>query len=135
MLMAINSSRRGTPSNGIGNPRPVRLPQHPLTHINKPAPWPAYVVTGCRVAMRAMRKADLVRTPEGHPMSAIAKTVEINAASSKSLEEAIQSGLRKVAGTIDNVQGAWVSDIKVRTAPNGDITEWRACLRVTFIVD
>lgn len=68
-------------------------------------------------------------------MNDIAKTVEISAASEKSLEDAIQSGLRKVATTIDNVQGAWVGDIKVRTTPDGDITEWRACLRVTFIVD
>jgi hypothetical protein len=68
-------------------------------------------------------------------MSNIAKTIEISAASGKSLEDAIQGGLRKVADTIDEIQGAWVSDIKVRTAPNGDITEWRACLRVTFIVD
>lgn len=68
-------------------------------------------------------------------MNNVAKTIEINAASSRSLEDAIQGGLRKVAGTIDKVQGAWVSDIKVRTSPNGDITEWRACLRVTFIVD
>ncbi|WP_426663902.1 dodecin family protein [Rhodanobacter aciditrophus] len=68
-------------------------------------------------------------------MNTIAKTIEINAASGKSLEDAVQSGLRKVATTIDKIQGAWVSDIKVRTSANGDITEWRACLRVTFIVD
>lgn len=68
-------------------------------------------------------------------MNTIAKTVEINAASGKSLEDAIQSGLRKVASTIEEIQGAWVSDIKVRTTPEGEITEWRACLRVTFIVD
>ena len=68
-------------------------------------------------------------------MNSIAKTIEVNAASSRSLEDAIQGGLRKVADTIDNIQGAWVGDIKVRTAPNGDITEWHARLRVTFIVD
>ncbi|MGN6706340.1 MAG: dodecin family protein [Rhodanobacter sp.] len=68
-------------------------------------------------------------------MSAIAKTIEINSASGKGIEDAVQSGLRKVATTIDKVQGAWVSDIKVRTSANGDVTEWRVCLRVTFIVD
>lgn len=68
-------------------------------------------------------------------MSAIAKTVEISAASGKNIEDAVQSGLHKVATTIDRIQGAWVSDIKVRTSANGDVTEWRVCLRVTFIVD
>lgn len=68
-------------------------------------------------------------------MNSIAKTIEINASSTTGLEDAIQGGLSKVSKTVDNIQGAWVSDIKVRTAPNGNITEWRACLRVTFIVD
>jgi len=68
-------------------------------------------------------------------VNAIAKTIEISAASSKSLEDAVQSGLRKVAASVDKIQGAWISDIKVRTSANGDITEWRVCLRVTFIVD
>lgn len=68
-------------------------------------------------------------------MNEVAKIIEISAASPQSLEDAVQSGLRKVAVTIDKIQGAWVSDIKVRTKPSGDITEWRACLRVSFIVD
>lgn len=68
-------------------------------------------------------------------MNAIAKIIEINSASAKGIEDAVQSGLLKVATTIDKIQGAWVSDIKVHTSANGDITEWRVCLRVTFIVD
>jgi len=68
-------------------------------------------------------------------MSDIAKIVEINAASTESLEEVVRDGLRKVAKTINNIQGAWISDIKVVTTPGGDIEEWRTCLRVTFLVD
>lgn len=68
-------------------------------------------------------------------MNSIAKTIEINAASSKGLEDAIQGGLTRVSKTIENIQGAWVSDIKVRTSANGSITEWRVCLRITFIVE
>lgn len=68
-------------------------------------------------------------------MNAIAKTIEITSASAKGIEDAVQSGLLKVATTIDRIQGAWVSDIKVRTSANGDVTEWRVCLRVTFLVD
>ena len=48
-------------------------------------------------------------------MNAIAKTIEITSASAKGIEDAVQSGLLKVATTIDRIQGAWVSDIKVRT--------------------
>lgn len=67
-------------------------------------------------------------------MNTVAKTIEISA-SGKDLEDAVQSGLRRVATTVDKIQGAWVNDIKVRTSANGDIIEWRARLRVTFIVD
>ncbi|MDQ0008197.1 flavin-binding protein dodecin [Luteibacter jiangsuensis] len=68
-------------------------------------------------------------------MNAIAKTIEINSSSSLGLEDAIQGGLTKVSRTIENIRGAWVSDIKVRTSPDGRITEWRTCLRVTFVVE
>jgi len=68
-------------------------------------------------------------------MTSIAKTIEINAASGKGIEDAVQGGLAKVAETIGHIQGAWVSDIKVVTGPGGKIKEWRVCMRVTFIVE
>lgn len=68
-------------------------------------------------------------------MSSIAKIIEINAASGKGLEEAVQAGLAKVAKTIGSIQGAWVSDIKVTTDSDGKIKEWRVCMRVTFVVE
>jgi flavin-binding protein dodecin len=68
-------------------------------------------------------------------MSNVAKVIEVSAASSKSLDDAMQSGLTKVAKSIGNIRGAWIGDIKVRTKPNGDIEEWRVCMRVSFIVE
>jgi len=68
-------------------------------------------------------------------MSDIAKVIEINAASSKGLEDAIQSGLKKVAGTVKNIRGAWISDLKVCTHPDGTVKEWRVDMRVSFIVE
>lgn len=64
----------------------------------------------------------------------VAKIIEVSSASSKSMEDAVQSGLRKCAETVKNIQGAWVSEIKVVTGPDGSVTEWRVNLRVTFIV-
>lgn len=65
----------------------------------------------------------------------IAKIIEVSAASGEGLEAAVESGLSKVASTLTNLQGAWISEIKVRTDPNGNITEWRVCMRVSFIVE
>lgn len=65
----------------------------------------------------------------------IAKVLEVTCSSKKSVEDAVQSGLKKVAETVKNIQGAWVNDIKVKTTSDGVVEEWRVNLRVTFIVD
>ena len=65
----------------------------------------------------------------------VAKTIEISSASRKGMDDAVQSGLRKCAETVKNIQGAWVNEIKVLTSPDGSVQEWRVSLRVTFIVD
>jgi dodecin len=64
----------------------------------------------------------------------VAKIFEVNSASTKSMEDAVLSGLKKCAEKVKNIQGAWVNEIKVVTGPDGSVTEWRVNLRVTFIV-
>jgi flavin-binding protein dodecin len=64
----------------------------------------------------------------------VAKIIEVNSSSTKSMEDAVQSGLSKCAETVKNIKGAWVNEIKVVTGPDGKVTEWRVNLRVTFIV-
>ncbi len=65
----------------------------------------------------------------------IAKVIEFSSSSTKGVEDAVQSGLKKVAETVKNIQGAWVSETKVITDPSGQIKEWRVNLRVTFVVE
>lgn len=65
----------------------------------------------------------------------VAKVIEINASSSKGIEDAVQHGLSKAAETVKKIKGAWVNEIKVQTADDGTVTEWRVNLRVNFIVD
>jgi flavin-binding protein dodecin len=64
----------------------------------------------------------------------VAKIIEVNSASSKSMEDAVQSGLRKCAETVKNIKGAWVNEIKVVTDDEGNVREWRVNLRISFIV-
>jgi flavin-binding protein dodecin len=64
----------------------------------------------------------------------IAKVIEISSASSKGMEDAVTSGLKKVAKTVKNIKGAWVNEIKVVTNDDGTVTEWRVNMRVNFIV-
>ena len=65
----------------------------------------------------------------------VAKVIEISSSSSKGIEDAVKDGLKRASKTINNIRGAWVNDIKVITAPDGTVTEWRVNMRVNFIVD
>ena len=65
----------------------------------------------------------------------VAKIIEVNAASPTSMEDAVKKGLAKTAETVKGIQGAWVNETKVVTAPDGEIREWRVNLRVTFLVE
>lgn len=65
---------------------------------------------------------------------AISKVIEINTASEQGIEDAVRLGLKRACDTLDAVQGAWLSDISVRTDEQGEITEWRVRLRVSFLL-
>jgi flavin-binding protein dodecin len=65
--------------------------------------------------------------------NAVAKVIELTAASSKSIEDAIENGIRRADNSLDNVEGAWVQDIKC-VVKNGKIAEWRVNMKVTFLL-
>lgn len=63
----------------------------------------------------------------------VAKTSEITASSSKSFEDAVRKGIRKMGETVDNIEGAWIKEQKV-VVNDGDVTAYRVTMKVTFIV-
>ena len=65
----------------------------------------------------------------------VAKVIEVSTSSRSGVEDAVRSGLKKVAGTVQGIQGAWVNEIKVVTDDSGNITEWRVNPRITFVVE
>lgn len=64
---------------------------------------------------------------------AVAKTIEVIASSTESIEAAVRDGIAKVSETVKGIEGAWVKDTKV-VVRNAKVTEWRVTLAVTFIV-
>ncbi|KAB0625121.1 MULTISPECIES: dodecin family protein [Acinetobacter] len=64
----------------------------------------------------------------------VAKVVEVNASSTKSFEDAIQTGINKVTETVKNVQGAWINEQKVVVKDN-KIAEYRVNLKISFLVE
>ncbi|MBK6727733.1 MAG: dodecin domain-containing protein [Xanthomonadales bacterium] len=67
--------------------------------------------------------------------ASIVKVIEITSSSPKGIEDAVQSGLKKVAKTVKGIKGAWVNDIKVVTADDGKVSEWRVNLKISFQVE
>ena len=63
----------------------------------------------------------------------VAKVIELTAASSKSIEDAIETGIKRADSTLDQIEGAWVQDIKC-VVKNGKVSEWRVNMKVTFLL-
>ncbi len=63
----------------------------------------------------------------------IARVTEITSSSTKSIEDAIETGIDRANRTLDNIEGAWVQDIKV-TCKDGKIDEWRVNMKLTFVL-
>ena len=66
-------------------------------------------------------------------MSNVAKIIEVTSSSSISIEDAVQTGISKADSTLDNIEGAWVQDIKC-VVKNGKVAEWRVNMKVTFLL-
>lgn len=66
--------------------------------------------------------------------SSVVKVIEVSSSSAKGFDDAVQSGLKKVAKTLKGIQGAWVNEMKVLTNGDGKITEWRVNLKISFLV-
>ena len=63
----------------------------------------------------------------------VAKTTEISSSSSKSFEDAVRKGIRKMSESVENIEGAWVKEQKV-VVKDGEVDGYRVTMKVTFIV-
>ncbi|HJR81867.1 MAG TPA: dodecin family protein [Anaerolineales bacterium] len=65
----------------------------------------------------------------------IASISEIKASSTESFDDAIKQGVARAVKTLRNVKSAWVQNEEVQIDENGNITEYRVQLKVTFVLD
>lgn len=63
----------------------------------------------------------------------VAKTAEITASSSKSFEDAIRKGIKKMSESVKGIEGAWVKEQKV-IVDGDEVNAYRVTMKVTFIV-
>lgn len=65
----------------------------------------------------------------------VAKTSEITSTSTKSFDDAIETGIKRAAKTLRGLQSAWIADQEVFVNKGGKITEYRVRLKITFLMD
>ncbi|WP_108812302.1 dodecin domain-containing protein [Sphingorhabdus sp. Alg231-15] len=65
---------------------------------------------------------------------AVARVTEIISSSTSSIEDTVKDGVSRASQTLTNVQSAWVKDIKT-VVTDGQVTEWRTTLAVTFLLE
>ena len=63
----------------------------------------------------------------------VARVTEITSSSSKSFEDAIEKGIKRANDTLENIEGAWVQDMKV-TCKDGKVDEYRVNMKLTFVL-
>ena len=63
----------------------------------------------------------------------VAKVIEITSGSDKNFEDAIRRGVKRASKTVNNISSAWVSEEKV-IVKDGEVTEFRVTMRVTFML-
>jgi hypothetical protein len=63
----------------------------------------------------------------------VARVTEIIASSKKSFDDALAVGIKRASATLKNVTAAWVASQEAMV-DNGQVTEYRVRLKVTFIL-
>ena len=65
---------------------------------------------------------------------AVARVTKITSSSNKSFQDAIDNGLTRAAETLRGITGLMVIEQKAKVV-SGKITEYRATIEITFVLD
>ena len=65
----------------------------------------------------------------------VARVTEIKASSAKSFDDAIKEGVARAHKTLHKVKAAWIENQEVLVNEQGQITEYRVQMKVTFVLE
>jgi flavin-binding protein dodecin len=65
----------------------------------------------------------------------VAKVTEIIASSPKSFDDAIKIGVARAHKTLTKLKSAWIENQQVMLGDEGQITEYRVQLKITFVLE
>lgn len=66
---------------------------------------------------------------------AISRITEIKASSPKSFDDAIRAGIARAHKTLKHIAGAWIKNQEVLVDENGEISEYRVEMKISFILE
>jgi len=66
---------------------------------------------------------------------AVIKVLEIMSSSKKSWEDATAQGIKKVSSSVQDIKSAFVQSQSVVVGNDGDVTEYRVNLKISFQVN
>ena len=65
----------------------------------------------------------------------ISRITEIKASSKKGFDDAIKAGIDRANKTLKHVAGAWIKNQEVVLGEDGQITEYRVEMKITFLLE
>ena len=65
----------------------------------------------------------------------VARITEIKVTSTVSFDAAIKEGIARANKTLNNVKSAWIKDMEVSVGADGQISEYKVLMRVTFVLE
>jgi flavin-binding protein dodecin len=65
----------------------------------------------------------------------VARVSEIKASSTESFDDAMRQGIARAVKSLRHVKSAWIQNQDVQLDEDGNITEYRVQLKVTFVLD
>jgi flavin-binding protein dodecin len=65
----------------------------------------------------------------------VAKVTEIIASSPKSFDDAIKLGVARAHKTLKKLKSAWIKNQQIMLGDEGQITEYRVQLKITFVLE
>lgn len=65
----------------------------------------------------------------------VARVTEIKSSSTTSFDDAIKQGIGRANMTLKHVRSAWIENQEVLIDDNGQISEYRVQLKITFILE
>ncbi len=65
----------------------------------------------------------------------VARITEIKVTSKVSFDAAIKEGIARANKTLNNVKSAWIKDMEVSVGADGQITEYKVLMHVTFVLE